>query len=216
MMKRFQFSIASLLGIVLLVALGFASLLSASDAWDSGMLATILLTLLASILLAVHRRDHARAYWLGFALFGWAYFMVSLVSSIEARLPSSRALALLGSGSSGPKSGGNVTADFDSDGSMDLLLTNATTVGNLFLNKDDGTFTAVPATQTATSRSPWGMLRLAVASRGTPENRARIMHSIVSLVMALGGGQLSRKLHAGNRTRQPHQELAPSAAELPA
>ena len=54
-MKRFQFSIASLLGVVVAVAFGIAALRSATDAWDSSVLGITLFTLLVAVLLAVHR-----------------------------------------------------------------------------------------------------------------------------------------------------------------
>ena len=53
--------------------------------------------LLISILLAVHRTESRRAFWLGFALFGWCYLALSLVPSIESRFLTTKALAYLDS-----------------------------------------------------------------------------------------------------------------------
>ena len=71
-MRRFRFSIAGLLVVVLIIAVAVAALRSATDAWEGCVFGTALLALLTAVLLAVHRTDRRRAYWLGFALFGWA------------------------------------------------------------------------------------------------------------------------------------------------
>ena len=94
-MSRFRFSIASLLALIVFVAVGLAALQAASDAWDGGVFSLALLTLLTSALLAVHRGGRGRAFWLGFTLFGSAYLMASLMPNVEPRLPSTRGLAYL-------------------------------------------------------------------------------------------------------------------------
>jgi hypothetical protein len=96
-MNRIRFTIASLLVVVLLVAVGFAALREASDLWDRGVFTLALAVLLVSILFAVHRTGSERAFWLGFALFGWGYLGLSLVPSIEPRLLMAKALAHLDS-----------------------------------------------------------------------------------------------------------------------
>src|SRR5262249_23411754 len=53
--------------------------------------------LLVSVLLAVHRTESRRAFWIGFALFGWAYLALTLVPAIESRLLTTKALAYLDS-----------------------------------------------------------------------------------------------------------------------
>jgi hypothetical protein len=216
-MRRFQFSIASLLSTILVVALGIASLRSASDAWDSGVLAIVLLTLLVAVLLAVHRSDRARAYWLGFALFGWAYFLVGLIPSIEARLGTTRGLAVLASGLSGTMGSGIAVADYDSDGDVDLFVTNGGALGNIFLNKGNGTFVDASKIQPAINETRSAMLwRLLVGTSGTPENRARILHSIVSLLLAFAGGHLSCFLYAKGRGAHDGAQREPSDRGLPA
>jgi di/tricarboxylate transporter len=92
-MRHIRFSIASLLVVVLFVAVGFAALREASDLWDSGVFTLTFAALLISILLSVHRTESRRAFWIGFALFGWTYLWFSLVPSIESRLMTRKALA---------------------------------------------------------------------------------------------------------------------------
>jgi len=96
-MNRIRFTIASQLVVVLLVAVGFAALRETSDLWDGGVFTLALAVLLVSILFAVHRTGSERAFWLGFALFGWGYLGLSPVPSIEPRLLTAKALAHLDS-----------------------------------------------------------------------------------------------------------------------
>src|SRR5262249_54254090 len=86
-MRRPRFTIANLLVVVLSVAVAVAALRAAEAAWDSGTFALTLLALLSSTLLAVHRTGRSRAFWLGFALFGWASLIASLIPPVESRLP---------------------------------------------------------------------------------------------------------------------------------
>jgi hypothetical protein len=96
-MTRFRFSIASLLGLVVFVAIAVASLRAASDDWDSALFTTTLALLLISVLLAVHRAEGKRAFWFGFCLFGGAYLLASLVPLIEPSLLTTKGLAYLDS-----------------------------------------------------------------------------------------------------------------------
>ena len=93
-MKRIRFNIASLLGVILVLGVGFAALRESSELWESGVFTLTLAALLISILLAIHRTEKRRAFWLGFALFGWVYLALSLVPSIESRLITTKALGL--------------------------------------------------------------------------------------------------------------------------
>ena len=104
-MRHFRFSIANLLFVVLVLAIGFAALRESSDIWDSGIFTLTLSALLISILLAIHRTESRRAFWLGFAVFGWIYLGLSLVPSIESRLLTTKALTYLDSKVPGRSSG---------------------------------------------------------------------------------------------------------------
>ena len=85
-MRRFRFHLGTLVILVLLLGIGFAALRESNDTWDSSIFSITLGVLLISILLAIHRTEKSRAFWLGFALFGWIYYVASLVPSIESRL----------------------------------------------------------------------------------------------------------------------------------
>ena len=56
--------------LVLLLGVGFAALRESNEIWDSSVFSITLSVLLISILLAIHRAEKRRAFWLGFALFG--------------------------------------------------------------------------------------------------------------------------------------------------
>jgi hypothetical protein len=80
MMRFMRFSIAGLMGAVLIVALGLAALRSASATWSSAtFLATCGLLCLA-VVGAVCGGDAERTWWLGFALFGWGYVALAFWS----------------------------------------------------------------------------------------------------------------------------------------
>jgi hypothetical protein len=82
-MRKLRFPIAGLMGAVLVIALSLAALRNASETWAG---ATFLLTsavLTLAVVGAVCRRDAERAWWLGFALFGWGYVLLAFWSSFE-------------------------------------------------------------------------------------------------------------------------------------
>ena len=86
---------ASLLGVILVLGVGFAAVRESSDLWESGIFTLAIATLLISILMAVHRTESRRAFWIGFALFGWICMVLSLVPLIESRLMTTKSLAYL-------------------------------------------------------------------------------------------------------------------------
>jgi hypothetical protein len=71
-MNRLSFSIARILMIVAIAALGFAAIRVASPGWAGGMFSVTILAMLTSILGIAFRRGSPRVFWIGFALFGWA------------------------------------------------------------------------------------------------------------------------------------------------
>jgi hypothetical protein len=75
-MPRLRISMASLLGIIAVIALGLAGIKSASSFWTTAA-ATVTLALLLGALLAAWLLAGAdRAFWAGFALFGWTYLVL--------------------------------------------------------------------------------------------------------------------------------------------
>ena len=96
-MRRFRFHIGSLLILVLLLGVGFAGLREANDLWDSGIFTLTLGFLLVAILFAIHHTESRRAFWIGFALFGWSYIGLASIPSVASRLITTKALSYLDS-----------------------------------------------------------------------------------------------------------------------
>src|SRR4051794_39706994 len=92
-MRRFRFHLGTLVILVLVLGVGLAALRESNEIWDSSLFSVTIGILLISMLLAIHRTEKRRAFWLGFAVFGSAYLMLSLVPPIESRLITTKALA---------------------------------------------------------------------------------------------------------------------------
>ena len=72
-MPTFRISLAALLTIIAVVAIGLAGMTSASRFWTAAAATVTLALLLAALLAACLLAGRDRAFWMGFALFGWAY-----------------------------------------------------------------------------------------------------------------------------------------------
>jgi hypothetical protein len=82
-MRTFRFPIAGLMGAVVVVALGLAALRNSSETW-AGVTFVMTCGILCLAIVGVVCRDGAeRAWWLGFALFGWGYLMLAMWYSVE-------------------------------------------------------------------------------------------------------------------------------------
>jgi hypothetical protein len=71
----FRFSIRQLLVWTAFVALACVALRNASPTWVAALLGATLLLLTAAVPLAIFRGQGNRAFWIGFALFGWLYML---------------------------------------------------------------------------------------------------------------------------------------------
>jgi hypothetical protein len=199
-MRRFRFHLGTLVILVLLLGVGFAALRESNETWESSIFSVTLDVLLISILLAVHHLGSRKAFWLGFAVFGSAYVGLSLVPSIEPRLITTKALAFLDS-----KMPRSIPVGLAFYGSMHLYVGNDSQPNVLYFNRGKGTYedvTAVAGSNPA-SKQAWFPNILAgpslTGSSGTTENFVRIGHSLLALITAFAGGQLSRYFFATNR-----------------
>jgi hypothetical protein len=213
-MKRFRFHLGTLVILTLLLGVGFAALRESNEMWDSSILSITLAGLMTSMLLAIHRTDERRAFWLGFALFGWTYLGLSLVPSIESRLLTSKVLAYLDS--KVPRSSPAGLTDLDPyfSGSWDGLFVNNPQPNALVLNKGNGDWIV---DVTAAGSNPT-IFRNILAGRtvtwfGTTENFIRIGHSLAAMIVALLGGYISRRLYANNR-EVVEESIIPQGPEL--
>src|SRR5262249_24755301 len=72
-----RFTIAGLMGMVVVAAVGAGALRMASYLWADALLSLDLLLFGAAALAATLRRGRSRAAWLGFAIFGWGYLVLA-------------------------------------------------------------------------------------------------------------------------------------------
>jgi hypothetical protein len=189
-MRRFRSSIAGLLGVILFISVALAALRASTDLWDSGILGLTSLCLLTAVLLAVHRTNPKRAYWLGFALFGWTYLIASMIPPIGSRLPTTKALFYLESKLPSQEAVSTflyrmlVSGDPGGSGSPQPVVPDLTNAGAA-----DWAYT-------------WRLAGAALpGSASTHENFVRIGHSLLALVMAFIGGSLSRTLYVKDHAR---------------
>ena len=195
-MRRFRFHLGTLVILVLFFGVGLAALRESNDIWDSSIFTLTLGFLLSSILLAIHRAEKRRAFWLGFALFGSAYLGLSLVPSIESRLMTTKALAYLDS-----KVPGRSMEVFDVNISYPVSAMRKNQVHNFFA--------AIDRNKAATAEQGPARLWDAATGKllngwsGTTENFVRIGHSLFALLVGWLGGQLSRRLCRASREPEP-------------
>jgi hypothetical protein len=185
-MRKLRFNIASLLAVILVLGVGYAALRESSDLWESGVFAVTLAALLSSILLAVHSIESRRAFWIGFAVFGWTYLGLTLMPPIESRLITTKALKLLDSKmpSSSAEGAGILYLDYDNDGSMDLFVVNNSRQNALYRNKANGGWIkdVTAAAGSIAARFPDIMAGLSpTGSSGTTENFVRIGHPLLAI-----------------------------------
>jgi hypothetical protein len=203
-MRHFRFHIGTLVILVLVLGVSFAAVRESNEIWDSGVFTVTVGVLLTSVLLAIHRTEKRRAFWLGFALFGAAYLGLSVVTPIESRLLTTKSLAYLDSKM--PRSVANgvgvAYGDFDNDGTMDIYVVNNSKPIALYANKGNGTFQDVTATVGLNQPSNGRLNSLGLwlrGSVGSTENFAHIGHSLVTLIAAFVGAHISRRLYDKNR-----------------
>jgi hypothetical protein len=185
-MRTFRFTIAGLLGVITVHGIGLAALREASEFWDSGLFTLTLGVLLVSVLLAVHRREYRRAFWAGFALFGWGYVALSLVPSAEPRLVTTRALAYLDAQVPGQALGFTIRLTESGSGSS------INQVVGLAFSPDGRRIAGSSQGRVGLWDAATG--RLLGTIPGTTEDFVRIGHSLFALLAASVGGLVSRRL----------------------
>ena len=74
-MNRPRFSVAWLLGMVVVLAVALAAMRTASVYWTAAAATITLALLLTGVLGGLFLRGSGRAFWAGFAIFGWVYLL---------------------------------------------------------------------------------------------------------------------------------------------
>jgi hypothetical protein len=196
-----RFTIRSLLLVISFVGVAVAALRASTDAWDGWLLGLTMLGLLTSVLLAVHRTDRRRAFWLGFALFGWAYLVASLIPAIGPKLPTTKGLDLIDSKIPGRER--NPVTDVT-----------AYTMSTFSAQTNPVRGYVFPPLISSADGWVWDTTtgRLLSGPNGSTENFIRIGHSLLALLLASAGGRLSRYLHDRGRGESPIPSSNPSTS----
>lgn len=86
---RFRFSIRGVLLVTGLVAMALAALANPSRFWLGTIYGVALLLLFVGILGMIYRREHARAFWTGFVIFGFGYLGLNFgpFAGLSSKLP---------------------------------------------------------------------------------------------------------------------------------
>jgi hypothetical protein len=69
-------TIAQLILVIVVVAIGLAAIRSGSPAWSGAMLSITIFAMICSLLGIALGRGTRRVYWTGFALLGWGYLLL--------------------------------------------------------------------------------------------------------------------------------------------
>jgi hypothetical protein len=77
-MKPFRYSMRTLMAVVVVLGVAFAGLRSPTPFWANLWFSLVLAALTFSVPAAVYRRGQQRAFWVGFGIFGWVYFVLAL------------------------------------------------------------------------------------------------------------------------------------------
>jgi hypothetical protein len=84
-MQRPRITIAELILVVVVAAIGLAAIRSASAAWAGAMFSITFFALICSFLGIALGRGLRRIYWSGFALLGWSYLLLSYTPWLHER-----------------------------------------------------------------------------------------------------------------------------------
>jgi hypothetical protein len=184
-MTRFRFNIGTLLAVVVFLAVAFAALREATALLDGGVFTLTVAMLLAGVLLSVHRTGRVRAFWVGFALFGWTYLAASLIPTVEPRLLTTKGLEYLDSKIPGRAVTFSVTLPTNNSGTPSNLVEHV--ISSPIRGAVIETMNSTIAYSTLAGKALAGPF-------GSSENFVRIGHSLLALIVALCGGQVSRRL----------------------
>jgi hypothetical protein len=77
-MRHFRFSIRGLMAVIVLLCVAFAALRFPTPLWANFWFSLTVAALTMAVPAAVYRRGEQRAFWVGFAVCGWVYFILAL------------------------------------------------------------------------------------------------------------------------------------------
>lgn len=80
-----RISIAMLLGMMVPIALGLTALANPTAFWEGTVFVLAMVSMFSAIIGVWYRREASRAFWAGFSLFGWGFFLLSSDLSFSVR-----------------------------------------------------------------------------------------------------------------------------------
>jgi hypothetical protein len=187
-MRLPRFTIAGLMGLVVVVAVGVAALRFASELW-AGVLLMLTLGVLGAAVLAFHERTGAsRSWWRGFALFGWGYLVLAMgpwaAEAIAPHLPTTMGLDAL---YARMHPAGDVEPQREF---YDLRLREARAL-----------LRELSRSSSITATPPGGTVAFTAPTTPPAESFRRVGHCLWALLVACVGGVVERACHtSGERT----------------
>ena len=190
-MKRTRFSIAGLMGFVVIVALGFGGLKEATPMWASACFTVAFVGLIAGSLIAFQARGRSRAFWTGFAVSGWIYFASMFAIGSPPRVNAPPLLIELLLDRMEPM----IHPPFITS----VLTSTATPITAT---------TSIPTLPTAPPAAPF-----IVSFNTAPLNYRQVGHSLAALLVGYLGGSFSVFIAArrGRGEAIPDEEVSPSS-----
>jgi hypothetical protein len=179
-MRRFHVSIADLLLLVLVCGIAVAGLQSPTELGSSLLFTCAVGINLVAVVLAVYCREGRRAFWFGFAVFGWAYLVLGLIPEARSQLATTRLFEYL----------------FSRFVQKDAVVSVAFSVDGKKLAADYGN--EVRIWDAATGKP------LAVRSVD-PVLFQRVGHTLFTFLLALTGGVLTRNLASPRGEAEPKE-----------
>lgn len=204
-------SIAAVMSFIVVCAVAIAAMRYANEAWSVGMVSLAAFALVWSLLCIAYRRAAKRAFWVGFAVFGWIYFGLALAPHVSdgfaPHLPTSRGLGL-------------AYAKLHPDRSNGVV--NLTASNFLFTAQSTGSTTpgSPSAVQIMSGPANWAVTPTPNPVNGTftlawvgddSQHFARIGHALITLAVGVVGGLAVVWLYRTNRSDTPERPSTSSA-----
>jgi hypothetical protein len=199
-MRRSRLSIRSVLFLIAIFGVGFAALKHPTNWWSGGLLLGDLCLFVFAAMAIAYRQGSRRAFWLGFALFGWAYLVIGFAPGLRVAtrpyLLSTRALER-----AWPKERDKtlrLTVLLRYDAALAIAQRSAPT-SSVKLSDDMSSREVALA---ASSKSPASYVVRKVARRGPgSEEFYRVGHPLSALLAAMIGGGIAWTLFAARADR---------------
>jgi hypothetical protein len=83
LMPKLRLSIGTILKWIALLGIGFAALKNSSQWWANGLLLGDVCLCVFALMSIGYRSGARRAFWIGFALFGWAYLILAFAPGVR-------------------------------------------------------------------------------------------------------------------------------------